>query len=381
MPGCRHRHPILSVSHPDSASGESPNDGDHLVYDVADGLWHPEAAAGGVTDHDLLDNLAFAVAGHTGFVATGGVAGGQLIKGGVAASENLTLESTAHATKGLIKAKDVIQMANTTAANTRVCGALSAALHYIELGYVGPLKLYSALSGGVNVLSKLLCDSDVRIDGSISLRGTLSQPSYLIDASFNAGIQTGAWRVLDAALTVQAGANGTQLLGVHANPMSLSPSTFTGLLLQGLKFTIQVGTGDSGSSVTTCDTIYTRLMISAFDGTIPVFHGYHLDVMSVTNPGANQSIGHYFGALLAAPGYTKVVDYTGLAIPDETDASGTILLAEIGPATPYLRVLGGGDPAANQSNILIKLGATLKQVTEDGVNSAGAGYRALRVPN
>jgi hypothetical protein len=59
----------------------------------------------------------------------------------------------------------------------------------------------------------------------------------------------------------------------------------------------------------------------------------------------------------------------------------TVRLLELGPATPYLRLLGGANPAANQSNLLLKLGATLKLITEYGVDTAGVGYRALRVPN
>lgn len=45
-------------------------------------------------------------AGHTQFAMLQGRAGGQIIQGGTAASEHLTLESTSNATKGRIKAKD-----------------------------------------------------------------------------------------------------------------------------------------------------------------------------------------------------------------------------------------------------------------------------------
>lgn len=59
----------------------------------------------------------------------------------------------------------------------------------------------------------------------------------------------------------------------------------------------------------------------------------------------------------------------------------TVRLLELGPTTPYLRVLGGGDPAANQSNLYLKMGATLKQVSEGAAHSGGTGYRVLRAPN
>ena len=57
-------------------------------------------------DHTLLSNLAAGDAGHTQFALLAGRAGGQSLIGGTAASENLIFESTAHATKGLVKTKD-----------------------------------------------------------------------------------------------------------------------------------------------------------------------------------------------------------------------------------------------------------------------------------
>jgi hypothetical protein len=64
--------------------------------------------------HASISGLTTTDAGHTQFVMLAGRAGGQAIQGGTAASENLTLESTAHATKGSIKVKDNV-IPNTTA--------------------------------------------------------------------------------------------------------------------------------------------------------------------------------------------------------------------------------------------------------------------------
>ena len=72
---------------------------------------------------------------------------------------------------------------------------------------------------------------------------------------------------------------------------------------------------------------------------------------------------------------------TGLHIEDQTLVTGAVHLLELGPATPYLRLLGGGNPDAHESNLLLGLGATLKLVTEYDADSAGVGFRALRVPN
>lgn len=58
--------------------------------------------------HSTIGGLTTGDAGHTQFVMLTGRSGGQIIQGGTASSEHLTLESTSHATKGKIKAKDSI---------------------------------------------------------------------------------------------------------------------------------------------------------------------------------------------------------------------------------------------------------------------------------
>lgn len=90
----------------------SPNDGDALlcnaenavdenkqfVFDgaVPTGTWVQFGGTG--TNHGSLSGLGND--DHTQYLLLAGRAGGQSAKGGTAASENLTLESTAHATKG-----------------------------------------------------------------------------------------------------------------------------------------------------------------------------------------------------------------------------------------------------------------------------------------
>jgi len=79
--------------------------GDTLFWDAVNGVWlasHPDSEI----DHSELTGLTTTDAGHTQFVMLAGRTGGQSIQGGTAASESLTLESTAHATKGKIYFKD-----------------------------------------------------------------------------------------------------------------------------------------------------------------------------------------------------------------------------------------------------------------------------------
>ncbi len=64
--------------------------------------------------HASISGLTTTDAGHTQFAMLAGRSGGQTVQGGTAAGEHLLLESTANASKGLIKVKDSI-VANTDA--------------------------------------------------------------------------------------------------------------------------------------------------------------------------------------------------------------------------------------------------------------------------
>jgi len=54
----------------------------------------------------------------------------------------------------------------------------------------------------------------------------------------------------------------------------------------------------------------------------------------------------------------------GLRIIDQTAA--TVRLLELGPTTPYLRLVGGADPPADKSNLYLKFGSTLYRVVKTG---------------
>jgi len=89
----------------DAARTLPVQNGDGLFYDSVSGLFlanHPDTEI----THSELTGLTTGDAGHTQFVMLAGRAGGQDIQGGTANSQNLTLESTAAATKGSVLTKD-----------------------------------------------------------------------------------------------------------------------------------------------------------------------------------------------------------------------------------------------------------------------------------
>jgi hypothetical protein len=91
----------------DAARTQAAQDGDSLFFDSVSGEWLASAPDTEI-DHSSLTGLVTGDAGHTQFVMLTGRAGGQVVQGGTAASENLTLESTSHVTKGSIRFKDTL---------------------------------------------------------------------------------------------------------------------------------------------------------------------------------------------------------------------------------------------------------------------------------
>lgn len=75
--------------------------GDTLFWDAVNSVWLASKPDTEI-DHTTISNLTAGDAGHTQFVMLTGRAGGQIIQGGTAASQNLYLESTSHATKGTV---------------------------------------------------------------------------------------------------------------------------------------------------------------------------------------------------------------------------------------------------------------------------------------
>lgn len=78
------------------------------MYQRVIGMSMPGGGGAGVTDHGALAGLTDD--DHTQYASLNGRSGGQTLKGGTAASENLNLQSTSHATKGDIVADSDIDI-------------------------------------------------------------------------------------------------------------------------------------------------------------------------------------------------------------------------------------------------------------------------------
>lgn len=94
---------IRNANYRDSARTQAAQAGDSLFWSGTE--WLASRPDTEIT-HNTVSGLVTGDAGHTQFAMLAGRSGGQVVQGGTAASENLTLESTSNVTKGVVYSKD-----------------------------------------------------------------------------------------------------------------------------------------------------------------------------------------------------------------------------------------------------------------------------------
>jgi len=300
-------------------------------------------------DHAALANLAFPQAGHTGFVAAAGLAGGQNIIGGAAPGEHLTLQSTAHAARGYVRAQDDLQLLSDIIRD-------SGGTTRLQLDTTSP---HVTIPDGseVYMADNVAIGSDPP-DPNIQLSVRRDPPGAAgcaLRADLQAGTGIGAGR-------------RTAILGT-AN----SGDTFALTAVQGLDFIAQT-TELTGSLL---DLTAVRLRWGGVFNTVAPTRGSGLMVDTPTLMGGTPPTTVH-GLWVKDQGNAAITTLYGLKIDDQTLATNRYLI-EAGPATPYLRLLGGANPAANQTNLFLAEGVTptLRRVQWKLYSSLVAGDRVM----
>ena len=394
MPPFGLAHNLLSDRHPDTsppAGGADPSDGQVATWSAALKAWiAADPTGGGVTvhglltgldvddheqyaladksrpdpwitaadfaarsladlgtkDHDLLDGLTDD--DHSIYALLSGRSGGQSLIGGLAASEHLTLQSTAHATRGYVRAQDDLQLLSNIIRD----------------------------AGGNARLTLAAASPHVRLTGNLDVDGV------------------GAF---GSAATVQA-TRGLNVLHSVAGMMVIGAAVdIAGIAAAGTQYTFGVYGGARGQGTPTAANIYGLYFGASYETSSPCTGLCGIYMMLSSTAAGTGALAAARGLWLPAAGWlgSKPASVYAINVEDQGGAgvataygvrlldqtATTVRLLELGPAVPYLRLLGGADPAANESKLSLKFGATLKQVTEYDADSAGAGYRALRVPN
>lgn len=355
MPPFGLAHNLLSDRHPDTsppAGGADPDDGQVATWSAALKAWIAADAAGGVTDHGALTGLV-PDDDHTQYALLSGRSGGQSLLGGLAASEHLTLQSTAHATRGYVRAQDDLQLLSNiirdSGGNARL--TLATASPHVTLGE--EVRIGARLGIGVNPSANVGLACQPPITGTGDMTAMALNPTFYLTSGLGSiyGIMG------QATVSQSAGTFSSIVAGLYFTALVSGPGTAVDLYAAWIRAAEQVYTGPA-SNVWGLKVRSPLLFFSTYPTVV-----YGVDI---------EDQGAYANA---------TQDAIGLKIADQTLTSGNKYLIEAGPATPYLRLVGGANPAANESNLSLKLGAALKQITEYDADSAGAGFRALRVPN
>ena len=314
---------------------DAVNSSDAVIIAVQGAL--PSGGGGGVTDHGALTGLLDP--DHPQYALLAGVAGGQLLKGGTAANEHLTLPATAHATRGYVRAQDDLQL-----------------LSNILRGSDGTARLTLAAASP-----------------HVSLTGDVDVSAHLAVGSAATPTTARALNVIDTLTLHPAVAGYFLAYGTRA---------------AGPQFTYGLSGGARAQGTPSAAYVWGLYFFSQHDTPSTCYQvgGVMIQQQSGASGTGGLTIARAFFASAGYWGGSKPTTTVGLDIEDQGDAlvgtaygvrvadqTGTVSrLLELGPATPYLRLLGGANPPANMTNLYLKEQTTLRRVQwKDGAAIAG----------
>jgi hypothetical protein len=262
-----------------------------------------EPEGGGTNDHSALSNLGYAQSGHTGFVPSQGEALIEILR----LTQNIIRDS---------------------GGNNRIT--------------LSPTSPHVALAGDLRVSQHAaFADATPYADRLVSVIGTLStHPAIgvynLVYGNRAAGPQFTYG--LSGAAIGQGTPSASYVYGLYfyAQHNTPSPCSQLGGIL------IQQQSGASGTGVLSA--VRGLYVAAAFWGGSKPTSVFGIDIENQGGSGAGTAY--------------------GLRILDQTAA--TVRLLELGPTTPYLRLVGGADPPADKSNLYLKFGSTLYRVVKTG---------------
>jgi len=196
------------------------------------------------------------------------------------------------------------------------------------------------------VLPHLTLTGDARVTGNLGVAGGAPQATK--------------------AITIAPSPNpsGTSYIALGGQATLNYPPGGSGGQLWGLNFMAVIGGGGGGAAPYFVGGAYARCGAMSFTGSILGMYGLQVPVPFIM--GGAPSIATWRALAVDACSKSQIVDAYGLSIGDITRNSGFTRLLELGPATPYLRLLGGGDPPANKSNLYLKFGSTFYRVVKSG---------------
>lgn len=234
----------------------------------------------------------------------------------------------------------------------------------------------------------VVISDDLQVAGVVGLKGSAIDQRVMVRIIPTMTVGSGWWYGVSIQPTLTVSTTGDVVRGVVGVP-SLRPSTtVSSLTLQGLYFAGTItdqGMSSSTVGFTDATAIFASVsIVGIFAGNtfnVGTMRGLFLQLL-ITPVGATINVTNAKMIHMVPPSSATVTDFWGIHLEDETAATGINYLLEIGdrivgPVTPYLRLLGGGNPAANQTNLYLKEAANLRHVQWKDGAAIGAGDRVM----
>ena len=235
-----------------------------------------------------------------------------------------------------------------------------------DLFLVGDLDVSGHLA--VGSLAGIQANEGLRIQETFASGGSFQARGLFVTVD-NTGAGVGPF-VGGGFFAEHKGASSRTAIGLFGQ--ATTSATADGSSVEGLNFAASAHAG----ACRVAEVAGVKVAVQSYGQTGEVVACYGLKVVgywSGAKPTTAEAL--YIGPDFAPSGVGTAY---GLHCAD-LQGSVAVRLLEIGPATPYLRLVGGTAPAANQTNLYLYEGSTpaLRQVQWKAGNALGAGDRVL----
>lgn len=219
------------------------------------------------------------------------------------------------------------------------------------------------VTGRIEVSERLAVNT-TPVDGSlikVLATGSLAQDLNLIEAT---------------ASSLTLSGNNRVFAGISGNPLVALQAATSGHSVTGLALLPVPGLGDAATTVSEVNGIKVNVGHAFFTGSVTTMRGIH--IKSPTHTVDTGPVATVIGLDIEDQGpFPHYADAYGIRIADITANSGPKRLLEAGPATPYLRLVGGADPGANLTNLFLNENGTLRRVQWKPGNAVTASDRVM----
>src|SRR4030042_827022 len=268
--------------------------------------------------------------------------------------------------------------ASTPVANSVLAGTAAGNSSWSS----GPRLSSVADAGGTDRISistvspHITITCNQRITGQLDMSMAFSGTVTAINVSPTISI-TATWTGIQVSPTITITSGTPACYGLTGVASIRGASGGSNYIARGLNFQAIAQAFNVTTAFSELSAIYARANAAGVAGagilTVTTAYGVQVHVDAQVLSGGVPTITTGYGVFIADPLINAggfLVNWCGLRIENTTDPTTTNYLVEVGPATPYFRVMGNFTAAANQTPIYISEGVTptlrqLKTVASD----------------